>query len=225
MEPPPVDVSTEAEATTTQAAGKTTCWRVLYLFAGPERHADIRFHLKQLADSQGIKLCMEEFDILRDKAQDLTLEDVWSKLWKRINAGEFDFIILAPPCNTFSRARHNITCPGPKPLRLIEYPRGFPWLKESDLSKVKVANLLVDRSFEICKVCVDLNIGFLLEHPEQLGRAHGTVPASIWNFEQFQELVETGSVAQAAIFQCVFGAPTSKPTRLASSAYAAFECF
>ena len=223
METPPVDVSAEAEATTTQAAGKTTCWRVLYLFAGPERHADIRFHLKQLADSQGIKLCMEEFDILRDKAQDLTLEDVWSKLWKRVNAGEFDFIILAPPCNTFSRARHNVNCPGPKPLRLIEYPRGFPWLKESDLNKVKVANLLVDRSFEICKVCVNLNIGFLLEHPEQLGLAHGTVPASIWNFEQFQELVATGSVAQAAIFQCIFGAPTSKPTRLASSAYAAFE--
>lgn len=166
---------------------------------------------------------MEEFDILRDKAQDLTLENVWSKLWSRIINGDFDCIILAPPCNTFSRARHNVSCPGPKPLRLLEYPRGFPWLKESDFDKVRVANLLVDRSFDICEACVKQDIGFLLEHPEQLGVAHGTIPASIWNFEQFQKLEATGSVAQAAIFQCEFGAPTSKPTRLASSAREAFE--
>ena len=220
---PPGSVSRKDESTTTQAAGKSRSWRVLYLFAGPERHADIRFHLKQLADSEGIGLCMEEFDILRDKSQDLSSDEVWEALLERVMQSVFHFIILAPPCNTFSRARHNQRHPGPKPLRLLQYPRGFPWLKGSDHQKISLANLLVDRSFQLCKLCVERQIGFLLEHPEQLGLAQGTIPAAIWNFSQFSELEESGQITQAGIFQCVFGAPTSKPTRLATSAKEAFE--
>ena len=203
--------------------GKSGPWRVLYLFAGPERHADIKFHLQALADSEGITSLMTEFDILRNKSQDLTSDDVWDKLWARVVAGEFDFIIMAPPCNTFSRAKHNRQHGGPKPLRLLEYPRGFPWLKDADGQKVEVANLLVDRSLLICHECCKLNIGFLLEHPEQLGIAAGMIPASIWNFKSFLELEKLEVVRQAAIFQCEFGAPTSKPTRLATSATEAFE--
>ena len=220
---PPGSVSKKDESATTQATGKSRSWRVLYLFAGPERHADIRFHLKQLANSQGIGLCMEEFDILRDKSQDLSSDEVWEALLERVMRSDFDFIILAPPCNTFSRARHNQRHPGPKPLRLLQYPRGFPWLKGSDHQKISLANLLVDRSFQLCKLCVERQIGFLLEHPEQLGLAQGTIPAAIWNFSQFSELEESGQIVQAGIFQCVFGAPTSKPTRLVTSAKEAFE--
>ena len=40
---------------------------------------------------------------------------------------------------------------------------------------------------------------------------------------RFGILVASGGISQAAIFQCKFGAPTSKPTRLASSACEAFE--
>ena len=193
------------------------------MFAGPERHADIKHHLLHIATSRGIALEMVEFDILRDRSQDLTTDDAWNAVWSELCSGEFDFIILAPPCNTFSRARHNRQFAGPKPLRLIDYPRGFPWLKQEDSAKVEVANLLVDRTFLVCHKCIELDIGFLLEHPEQLGMAQGLVPASIWNFQQFLELEYTGKLIQAAIFQCEFGAATSKPTRLASSALSAFE--
>lgn len=166
---------------------------------------------------------MVEFDILRDKSQDLTSAEAWEAIWSRICAGEFDFIILAPPCNTFSRARHSKQFGGPKPLRLLEYPRGFPWLKQADLKKIEEANLLVDRTFLVCHKCVEIKRGFLLEHPEQLGTAHGLIPASIWNFQQFLDLEASQAVSQAGIFQCEFGAPTSKPTRLATSAIEAFE--
>ena len=220
----------EKEATAPQVDGKTAPttgkskrWRILYLFAGPERHADIKHYLSGIADSQGIILEMVEFDILRDKSQDLTTAAAWDRVWSGICAGEFDFVILAPPCNTFSRARHSKQFAGPRPLRLLEYPRGFPWLKQSDSKKIDEANLLVDRTFLVCHKCVELGTGFLLEHPEQLGTAHGLVPASIWNFQQFLDLETRQVIAQAAVFQCEFGAPTPKPTRLASSAIAAFE--
>ena len=166
---------------------------------------------------------MTEFDILRDRSQDLTADGVWQQVWDQLHAGIFDFVIMAPPCNTFSRARHNRQHLGPKPLRLLEYPRGFPWLKSTDAQKVEVANLLVDRSLQLALECCRLGIGFLLEHPEQLGIAAGMVPASIWNFAEFTALEEFDNLRQAAIFQCQFGAPTSKPTRLATSAAEAFE--
>ena len=166
---------------------------------------------------------MTEFDILRDRSQDLTADDVWQQLLEKLRTGTFDFVVMAPPCNTFSRARHNRQHLGPKPLRLLEYPRGFPWLKTSDAQKVEEANLLVDRSLQMARECTELDIGFLLEHPEQLGLAAGMIPASIWNFKEFVQLEKHEHVRQAAIFQCQFGAPTSKPTRLASSAFEAFE--
>ncbi len=173
-----MDTATGADAQTTAKAQR---WRVLYLFAGPERHADIKHHLSNIAASRGIALEMVEFDILRDKSQDLTADGAWNTIWSQLCSGELDFVILAPPCNTFSRARHNRQFAGPKPLRLIDYPRGFPWLKQEDSTKVEVANLLVDRTFLVCHKCLELDIGFLLEHPEQLGVAQGLVPASIWN--------------------------------------------
>ena len=166
---------------------------------------------------------MTEFDILRDRSQDLTADGVWQQIWSKLQAGVFDFVIMAPPCNTFSRARHNRQHLGPKPLRLLEYPRGFPWLKSTDAQKVEIANLLVDRSLQIALECCKRGIGFLLEHPEQLGIAAGMIPASIWNFKEFLMLEEFDCLRQAAIFQCQFGAPTSKPTRLATSAVQAFE--
>ena len=218
---PPVTSSGKQTAEST--TGKSRSWHVLYLFAGPERHADIKFHLQTLADSEGIDLLMTEFDILRDRSQDLTADEVWQQLLEKLRAGIFDFVVMAPPCNTFSRARHNRQHLGPKPLRLLEYPRGFPWLKTVDAQKVETANLLVDRSLQMAMECTGLGIGFLLEHPEQLGLAAGMIPASIWNFKEFLQLEQHEQVRQAAIFQCQFGAPTSKPTRLATSACEAFE--
>ncbi len=196
---------------------------MLYLFAGPERHADVKFHLQTPAASEGIDLLMTEFDILRERPQDLTADDVWQQPLEKLRTGVFDFVVMVPPCNTFSRARHNRQHLGPKPLRLLEYPRRFPWLETSDAQQVEIANLLVDRSLQMAMECAGLNIGFLLEHPEQLGLAAGMIPASIWNFKEFLQLEKHERVRQAAIFQCQFGAPTSKPARLASSAVEALE--
>ena len=72
-------------------------WRVLYLFAGPERHADIKFFLEKLAHQEGAVLQMEEWDILRDPSHDLTCDNNWQTVLDRIAGGSFDFIIAAPP--------------------------------------------------------------------------------------------------------------------------------
>ena len=192
-------------------------WAVLYLFAGRERHADIGFFLKEAAAKNGCNLVLDEFDILRGEDQDLTQDGTWELLKSKLVHGFYNVVIVAPPCNTFSRARHNTANPGPKPLRSLAYVKGFPWLREADRAKVEQANLLVLRSLEACGLVADAGGVFLLEHPEQLGLAGHLVPASIWDWEEFKILQDETGLQQAALFQCEFGAITSKPTRLAST--------
>lgn len=211
------------EAPTSTSKRSRPSWKGLYLFAGRERHADVKHFVQQLAEKAGADFCMEEWDILRGPEQDLTDDMAWASIRDRIAQGEFDFVIVAPPCNTFSRARHNKEHAGPKPIRSWEYLKGFPWLREVDLRKVRQANLLVERSLEACITAHIAGAIFLLEHPEQLGIAQGLVPASIWDWQEFNDLLEATKALQWAIFQCEFGAPTSKPTRLATNAISASE--
>ena len=196
---------------------KSRQWAVLYLFAGKERRADIGFFLKEAAAKEGCILVLDEFDILRGEDQDLTQDNTWERLKSKLEHGFYDAVIVAPPCNTFSRARHNKSHPGPKPLRSLAYLKGFPWLKQTDAAKVEQANVLVLRSFEACRLVAGTGGVFLVEHPKQLGVAGNLVPASIWDWPEFSQLLEDTGLLQGAIFQCEFGALTLKPTRLATS--------
>ncbi len=161
---------------------------------------------------------MQEWDILRDPSHDLTVDHNWQTVLDKIASGGFDFIVAAPPCNTFSRARHNRKHLGPRPIRSIDYVRGFPWLKDADKQRVDQANLLVERTLEACAAGHSQTTAFLIEHPEQLGIANGLIPASIWDWPEFKDLQENTGLIQGALFQCLWEAPTSKPTRLATTA-------
>ena len=102
-------------------------FKFLYLFAGESRHSDVKSCLMQYAREHGIKLLGLEIDLTRSEDHDLRSSALWSRLATLLK--EADAVMLAPPCNTFSRARANgRTSPGPPPLRSLEYLFGFPWL-------------------------------------------------------------------------------------------------
>ena len=124
------------------------------------------------------------------------------------------FAFMAPGVSTFSRAKaHWRTSGGPRPLRSLQYVLGFPWLSDKDRSTVEEANFIVFKSFEICCIRNDLLKPFLLERPEQLGVVNDFVPASIWDFDEFKQLLLRDGVQTAAFFQCQWEAASSKPTR------------
>ena len=58
----------------------TPVLKVMYLFAGRQRHSDIGSFLKKASQSKGFRLELMEFDIERSPEHDLTDE----KLWERI---------------------------------------------------------------------------------------------------------------------------------------------
>ena len=161
---------------------------------------------------------MDEYDILRGAECDLSSASLWGKIFQQVESGNFDVVVLTPPCGTFSRARFNFSLSGPRPLRASIFPRGFPWLRNRDAEKVRLSNMFVDQSIDLALAQARAGGFFLFEHPEQLGAVKtGDVPGSVWDFPSMRSLIESTQSATWGIHQCFFGSETPKPTRLGSN--------
>ena len=167
---------------------------MIYLFAGKRRHSDIGSILQRSADSGKIKLSFLEFDIERSPDHDLSSEHLWTQIHDLLKEGYI--LIVSPPCNTFSRARFQWQRhPGPRPLRNVNWPKGFPWLSAKNKSIVEEANGFILRCVEACIQCHSFGGKFLWEHPEDLGSVNGEFPASIWQLVRSEGGKTTGKTA------------------------------
>ena len=187
--------------------------KALYLFAGEKRHSSVG---KFLTDFDWE---IEEVDILRSKSHDLTKKKFSDMLLGRISQGEFTAVLGSPPCDTYSRVKF-ANRNGPRPVRTREFIRGFPWLRGNPLKLTRLANTLTDVMWEAAKLQVRNIPGLLaLEFPEDLGRVEhgpfaGFFPGSIWQHNQFHEILEVEDTTTLALHQADFGADYLKPTRL-----------
>ena len=105
--------------------------RILYLFAGKERKADLRDHIITLLGKGGskCKLIMHEVDIARSGEHDLLNSERCAKFVEGVRRGDWDICFVTPPCNSWSRATWS-SRPGPLPCRAQQWPWGFPWASE-----------------------------------------------------------------------------------------------
>ena len=202
-------------------------FRVLYLFCGQPRKADLRAWLVRLAPKYECTVHVREVDIARSSEDDLAGEDLWNRFFTEVADDKWDCVFLSPPCNTFSRARHLWRRhPGPRPLRSKEYPYGFPWASSINKQTLGQHNFFIIQCKRMAKTAVKAGKFYLWEHPEDLGKIQDTedTPGSIWQWEELHSLLrETNSVTWA-IYQCHFGADTPKPTRLLGNVRKQFPC-
>ena len=216
--------ATERTELRTDSAETIKVLRVLYIFAGLERRCDLRHFLEQMQSTWSFKLVMKEIDLLRDVVQDVQNSKFWESLMVELDSNVWDLLVVTPPCNTHSRATFSWkSSPGPRPVRNVSFPWGFPWLTGPSLRKCEAANDMVLKSFEAISRAFSSGTKHLIEHPEDLGRTSTKeVPASIWQYQELRDLqVLTGAVTWA-LFQCIHQAPSSKPTRLMSDLEAAY---
>ena len=100
--------------------------RAAYLFSGKHRKSSIATELRVKCRAANLGLFVEEIDIYNGgSSHDLLDTQVQAQLEARLRGGEFDVVILSPPCGTWSRANYSPK-PGPKPCRSRQYPWGFP---------------------------------------------------------------------------------------------------
>ena len=163
----------------------------------------------------------EEWDICRSPNQDLLDEGRQQMLLARIARGEFIAVIMSPPCASWSRAPWANKW-GPRPLRTVLHPWGMPWLEGAKLEKVASSNCMIRFCLKVIQLIRTMpGVGFLLEHPENLGSVSSRPspvvrPASIWELPEVQAMAadQTFSVA---FYQCGLGAKSRKPTRFLSN--------
>ena len=93
----------------------------------------------------------------------------------------------------------------------------FPWLSAAQRKKVDLANYFVSQTIRAAHLAFEVGAFFLIEHPEDLGTVNGEAPASIWQLDEMHDLQIVTNATTWAIFQCGYGADTSKPTRFLSS--------
>ena len=85
---------------------------------------------------------MHEVDIQNSPEWDLSKGAVQQPLLQRIKQGEFDAVLVTPPCSTWSRVR-GANCRGPPAIRSREHPWGFPWLSARHLKDAELGNVLI----------------------------------------------------------------------------------
>lgn len=189
---------------------------VMYLFAGKRRQSDVTSFLKKFEAAGKCRLVVEEFDIERSPDHDLQQQSLWDDIFTKLRSGTW-FLIVSPPCNTFSRRFQWLTHPGPRPLRNRKWPKGFPWLSHKNLEIVSIANAFVENCLNACVISFQAGGNFILEHPEDLGQVNGEHPGTIWHWPEVLDLISSVGASTFVIHQCSFGALTSKPTRLMTS--------
>ena len=196
------------------------CWRVVYLFAGAEREADLGDALLNAITAlnantrSAISLDMSNLDILRGgDSHDLLSAARQAEILEEIKSGRYDLVLAAPPCSTFSRALFS-DLSFPFPLRDFKHPRGFPHLAGSDLVNIQETNTLIDFKIEALRAASAAGALGWLEFPEDLGECRHGVPSSIWSWEKVLDLASLGYL-RGAIYQCEW-APMDyrKPTGL-----------
>ena len=205
---------------------------VLYLFSGAQRKSSVTAVLQQMCSRQGIQCVVHDVDIQNSAAWDLSKAEVQARLLAPVKTGEFDVVLITPPCSTWSRVR-GANCRGPPMIRSRQYVWGFPWLSSRHSRDAELGNALVLfmldvlDALEVCPISQNgATVLVFAEHPEDLGVAYREEdrmrmdPASIWQLPRLQ-----GKIAPASalgLFTVVFnqrcwGAPYRKPTRSLSN--------
>ena len=187
-------------------AGEFGCKTALHLFSGPKQRRD---GVAAYLEARGWH-CVD-IDTVNDDGGDLLNDALWELIFTAVISGNVAFVWMGPPCSTFSSARQHGA--GPQPVRDAEHPRGFPkaWLSVAQIEEVRAANYMTLQCVRLGELAMAKDVGFAIENPRPWP---GRGCASMFEFEEFVELIRRPGVRCVDFHQCMHGAETAKPTRV-----------
>ena len=196
-------VSQNLDADFNNSSGsKRDVLRILYVFSGKSRKGSVSHWCKKLAKRFSITVEVAMIDIKVRPHLDLTKESVRKRILLKLQTGNYHAIILSPPCSTFSRAPWS-NRKGPRPVRSYVHHRGLQRLTWSERKKADWGNTL-DFTLKLIQTAINKDVRFILfENPEDLGALQqgpyeGQRPASMWQDEKFEALIQTGQIDTVA---------------------------
>ena len=208
------------------AAAARTSDKVLVLFSGPYQRPD---GLGAFLRQQGFDVTLVDSDAQHggDVAHDLLNDRFYRALRTRIRKGHYFAVFAAPPCSTFSVARHFPPAdgkkPGPPPVRTRKFPAGLRPPPKGHEKELATANKIIDRLCVLLNDAHEAGTEFAVENPSDrstrgqkqvfLHEDHG----SLWRYPNFRQLVRSTDACLCTFAQCMFGAEFQKYTTLAYS--------
>ena len=196
---------------------------VLVLFSGPYNRPD---GLQVFLEKVGLKTTMVDSDEKHggESTHNILKDEFYTQLLRRTESGEFLAIVAAPPCSTFSVARHfkssDPAKPGPPPVRDRKNPRGIPGLDQLHAEEVKRANMIIARTCNILTAATNAGTEFILENPADYGdpsSKYGCLHRKhcpLWLMSEIKALEELSSGQKVTFPFCALGHASQKMTTL-----------
>eukprot|EP00438_Fugacium_kawagutii_P000051 Skav215897 [mRNA] locus=scaffold1542:1959:8127:- [translate_table: standard] len=185
----------------------------LYIFSGRRRKDDFQQFVEQFLQEQGELGQVLLIDLALSKLHDVTTNDLMEMFLGWFSCGFIAALLIAPPCETWSQARHQETDFGksPRPLRSAQYPFGLDGLTQAELDQVYVSSLLLFVSLRLFFAAIIHSVPATMEHPAAPSKKDR---ASIWFLPWITHFLEHHNVHLLSIDQAAYGAVSLKPTHL-----------
>ena len=150
------------------AAASAASTKILVLFSGDYNRPDGLGAFLRLC---GFDVTMVDSDAKRggDSDHDILNDRFFHALLARIRSGQYYAIFAAPPCSTFSVARHfkskNGRGGGPPVIRTRQHPTGLPNLNPAHTRELKRANEIIARLCILIGAAHENGTEFIIENP------------------------------------------------------------
>eukprot|EP00438_Fugacium_kawagutii_P022960 Skav226797 [mRNA] locus=scaffold8:603244:608673:- [translate_table: standard] len=191
----------------------------VHLYSGRRRAGDVHQFLEENLQGRPGSHCVLSLDTAVNPALNIWDNRLWSFLRQLAASGRLAALLLGPPCETWTAARHrrltdewgNILR-GPRPLRGRGRPWGLDALGVSELKQIDVGTTLLLRGLHLA-VLTALHGGVVLgEHPRA---ADDPEVPSIWCTALMQLLIsEASPFFLTHLEQWQFGSRSVKPTTI-----------
>jgi len=193
---------------------------VLHLFSGQRREHDFQSEFERFlqASTHKTNVCVLSIDIvLHPQLGDLTNPQAIA-LWQDLIAlGIVIFVLAGPPCETWSAARYLALSgdgpSGPRPLRSQSRLWGLPILKRAEAQSIAIGNALLRATIRMFFAAITApTTAVIMEHPKRPSWV--PMAPSSWLVPELQYIAKQANCFSVDIDQCMFGAPSMKPTTL-----------
>ena len=195
---------------------------VLILLSGPKKRPDGLAAYLKIA---GFECTLVDFDPKNGGGPEDNIldDDVYARILEDVKSGQFAAIFAAPPCSTFSVARHfdsNGKDPGPPPVRSRSHIRELPDLPPTRKAEARRANEIVGRTCALLLTGWRIGTEFILENPADHGdpASHRLFlteeHAPMWLMAEIKALSKLTKAGTVTFPQCELGAPWQKDTTL-----------
>eukprot|EP00438_Fugacium_kawagutii_P014816 Skav234790 [mRNA] locus=scaffold69:110411:114246:+ [translate_table: standard] len=180
---------------------RTLCERPVFLcvFSERRRPGDVQEHMQRFFIEFSIDAKVLLIDLALSSRYDVTNPVLMNQFFSWVKTGQVAGLLAAPPCETWSQARDQITeSPNdPRPLRSATNPLCLQGLTGPELTQLYVANVILQTSIRLLLAAALSGVPGILEHPpEPTESSKPTIHKEHWAAQELREV--TGAKALLA---------------------------